>query len=451
VADNELVSRVRAAVASRLEDELEAMATETGNVVALDAHRDLARELIHAELDREARHDLATGGGGGLIGASEAEEAELARSVLDTLYGLGRLQALIDDPTIENININGADGVWVKRVGGAKERVDPVAADDDELIALIRHAATHLGPSERRFDTGSPMLDMRLPDGSRLSAVMAVAGRPAVSIRRHRFLDPADATLDRLVGLGAIDRGLQEFLAAAVRARKTMVIAGGTNAGKTTLLRALANEIPPHERLVTIEKSLELGLDSFTDAHPDCVALEARESNTEGQGAIAMSDLVRRGLRMDPDRVIVGEVLGDEVIDMLNAMSQGNEGSMCTIHANSSEGVFRRICAYAVQSAERLPAEATVLLIAGAVDLVIFIDQVDERHVGGGLRRFVGSVREVLGAEGTGVVSREVFRPASGADRRAVPGEAPECLDDLKRVGYDARLFRKLKGYWDSP
>lgn len=446
----ELVGRVRQAVASRLEAELEAMAAEDESLLAVVDTRARARELIAMELDSQATSDLEAGIGG-LITVSEADEERLAHSVLDTLYGLGRLQALIDDPSIENININGADGVWVKRVGGAKERVGPVADSDDELIALVRHAATHLGPSERRFDSGSPMLDMRLPDGSRLSAVMGVASRPALSIRRHRFLDPTDASLERLVELGAIDRGLREFLAAAVRARKTMVIAGGTNAGKTTLLRALANEVPSHERLVTIEKSLELGLDTFVDLHPDCVALEAREANTEGQGAVGMSDLVRRGLRMDPDRVIVGEVLGDEVIDMLNAMSQGNEGSLCTIHANSSEGVFRRICAYAVQSGERLPAEATVLLIAGAVDFVIFIDQLDERHTGGGLRRFVGSVREVLGAEGTQVLSREVFRPASGADRRAVPGEAPECGDDLHRAGYDAHLFRKAKGYWDTP
>jgi Flp pilus assembly CpaF family ATPase len=186
---------------------------------------------------------------------------------------------------------------------------------------------------------------------------MSVSARPAVSIRRHRFLTETEASLDRLVELGAIDIGLQGFLAAAVRARKTMVIAGGTNAGKTTLLRALANEIPAHERLVTIEKSLELGLDHMVGLHPDCVALEAREANTEGQGALGMNELVRRGLRMDPDRVIVGEVLGDEVIDMLNAMSQGNDGSLCTIHSNSSEGAFRRMCAYAVQSPEHLPRD----------------------------------------------------------------------------------------------
>ncbi len=444
---SELVERVRQAVASRLEEEMEALGAEGAPIESIDDHHRRARELIALEFDRQAQSELQSGTGG-LIELSQDQEDVLARSVLDRLYGLGRLQSLIDDPSIENININGADGVWVKRVGGGKERAPAVADSDEELIALIRHAAVHLSPSERRFDTGTPMLDMRLPDGSRLSAVMSVSARPAVSIRRHRFLVEEEASLDRLVELGAIDRGLREFLAAAVRARKTMVIAGGTNAGKTTLLRALANEIPPHERLVTIEKSLELGLDQFTNLHPDCVALEAREANTEGEGAVGMNELVRRGLRMDPDRVIVGEVLGDEVIDMLNAMSQGNEGSLCTIHSNSSEGAFRRICAYAVQSPEHLGVDATCLLIAGAVDFVIFVDQLDERHTGGSLRRFVGSVREVLGAEGTAVLSHEVFRPASGNDRRAVPGDAAACLDDLRRHGYDPRLFRRARGWW---
>jgi Flp pilus assembly CpaF family ATPase len=446
---SELAERVRQAVASRLESELESLSVEEARPGVVVDHRRRARELIADELDRQARFELESGEDG-LLGATVGEEEALARSVLDHLYGLGRLQALIDDPGIENININGADCVWVKRVGGVKERMAAVADSDEELIGLIRHAAVHLGPSERRFDTGTPMLDMRLPDGSRLSAVMSVSARPAVSIRRHRFLSEDEASLDRLEELGAIDRGLRGFLAAAVRARKTMVIAGGTNAGKTTLLRALANEIPPHERLVTIEKSLELGLDRMVGLHPDCVALEAREANTEGEGALGMNELVRRGLRMDPDRVIVGEVLGDEVIDMLNAMSQGNDGSLCTIHANSSAGAFRRICAYAVQSPEHLPAEATTLLIAGAVDFVVFVDQLDERHAGGTLRRYVGSVLEVLGAEGASVVSREVFRPASARDRRAVPGDAAACIDDLRRHGYDTALFRRAKGWWPA-
>ena len=233
-------------------------------------------------------------------------------------------------------------------------------------------------------------------------------------------------------------------MAAAVRARKNLIVAGGTNAGKTTMLRALANEIPASERLVTIENSLELGLDAFPDAHPDVVALEAREPNTEGEGAITMAQLVRRGLRMDPSRVIVGEVLGDEVLSMLEAMSQGNDGSMCTIHANSSASVFRRIATYAIKSAERLPVEATNLLVAGAIDFVVFIDQRDETPVGGRHLRYVSSVREVLDAEGTMIVSNEVFRP--GTDGRAVADVPIRCLADLERHGYD----HALTGRWAS-
>jgi Flp pilus assembly CpaF family ATPase len=181
------------------------------------------------------------------------------------------------------------------------------------------------------------------------------------------------------------------------------------------------------------------------------VALEAREPNTEGEGAVSMSSLVRRALRMDPDRVIVGEVLGDEVIDMLNAMSQGNDGSLCTMHANSSEAVFRRLCTYAIQAPERLAPEATNLLTAGAITFVVFIAMVNEqgqkyRNEGGGLLRFVHSIREVVGAQGLEVHSREVFRP--GGDGRAVPGDPIGCLADLVRNGYDPRNFEQKEGFW---
>ena len=168
---------------------------------------------------------------------------------------------------------------------------------------------------------------------------------------------------------------LAAFLSAAVAARKNIMIAGATNAGKTTLLRALANEIPPHERLITVERALELGLGEFEDLHPNVVAFEERLPNSEGQGAIPMAELVRRSLRMNPSRVIVGEVLGDEIVTMLNAMSQGNDGSLSTIHANSSLEVFNRICTYAIQSVERLPADATMMLIAGAIDFVVFVER----------------------------------------------------------------------------
>jgi Flp pilus assembly CpaF family ATPase len=211
------------------------------------------------------------------------------------------------------------------------------------------------------------------------------------------------------------------------------MIAGATNAGKTTLLRALANEIPPLERLITVERALELGLGEFADLHPNVVPLEERLPNSEGQGAIGMGELVRRSLRMNPSRVIVGEVLGDEIVTMLNAMSQGNDGSLSTIHANSSLEVFNRICTYAIQSAERLPTDATMMLIAGAIDFVVFVERRNDYAEGGGLRRIVSSVREVNGVDGR-VLSSEVFEP--GPDGRGVPAAPIACVQELMAVGY---------------
>jgi len=226
---------------------------------------------------------------------------------------------------------------------------------------------------------------------------------------------------------------LAGFLSAAVAARKNIMIAGATNAGKTTLLRALANEIPPHERLITVERSLELGLGEFKDLHPNVVAFEERLPNSEGVGAVDMADLVRRSLRMNPSRVIVGEVLGDEIVTMLNAMSQGNDGSLSTIHSNSSMEVFNRISTYAIQATERLPMEATQMLIAGALDFVVFVRKQNDYQHGGGLTRYVESIREVTGWDGR-VLSGEVFAP--GPDGRAAAHAPIACMDELEHYGY---------------
>jgi len=223
------------------------------------------------------------------------------------------------------------------------------------------------------------------------------------------------------------------FLTAATAARKNIMIAGATNAGKTTLLRAIVNQIPSGERLVTVERALELGIDHFPELHPNVVALEERLPNAEGEGAISMAGLVRRSLRMNPSRVIVGEVLGDEIVTMLNAMTQGNDGSLSTIHANSAMEVFNRITTYAVQAAERLPVEATHMLIAGALDFVVFIEKRNDYSRGGSLRRFVSSVREITGIDGR-VLSSEIFTP--GPDGRAVPHAPVSCLPDLASYGY---------------
>jgi len=434
-----LVRRLRQRVAEALSERRKA-AEAGGRPLSFEDRRALTAELIDEELAALTRARIESGEGP--LGLDE--EAELAQAIHDAIHGLGPLQRLLEDEDNTDIHANGCERVWIKRADGTKVAGPPLASTDAEMIELIRMAGARMGIAERRFDAASPELDLRLPDGSRLSAVMEVSARPSLSIRRHRFLR---LSLGDLVDLGALDQALAGLLAAAVRARKNIVVAGGTGAGKTTMLRALAAEVAPEERLITIENTLELGLDADDDAHPDVVALESRLANTEGEGGISMRQLVRRALRMDPDRVIVGEVLGDEILDLLNAMSQGNDGSMSTIHARSSEGVFRRIASYAIQSSERLPVEATALLIANAVDLVVFIDQRYERH--GGVRwrrRFVSSVLEVVGADDRLVVSNDVFRP--GPDGRAVPGVPLRGLDDLVAEGFDPTLLDRPGGWW---
>jgi Flp pilus assembly CpaF family ATPase len=455
------VSRLRSEVADDL-------AAAAGHELAIDDRRELARQLVSLRLRQHSADLMADG----LPPLESQDELRVARTVLDALFGLGRLQALIDDPTIENIDVNGCDRIWVTYADGTKESVEPIAESDSEMTEMLRSAAARFGLSERRFDVSHPELDLRLPDGSRLSALMSVVRRPAVSIRRHRYVD---LTVADLVRMGALDDGTAGLLTAAVRARKNIVIGGAMNSGKTTLIRALAAAISPRERIVTIEQAFELGLDSMPDRHPDLVALEARPANSEGEGAITVARLVRRALRMNADRVIVGEVLGDEVLPMLNAMSQGRSGSMCTIHADSSLGIFNRLASYAVQAPERLPLDSTSTLVAGAVHFAVFVEAMDVQrspsdhrrpegwHSDGGSQhpapgaerfeavrrhRFVSSIREVVGAEGAQVISNEVVRADRNGRTTQVAPLRSSTLEDLVAHGYDPVAHRVGAGRW---
>jgi len=424
--DQRVVRRLREEVADLLSRQRREDAVAGIPSMTSEDERQYARAVIGRVLDLHARSELSLGN----TPPTTDEETELAEGIHAALFGVGRLQPLLDDPMVENIDINGCDQVFVGYSDGRELVMPPVAESDEELIELIQLLGAYSGLSSRSFDAANPQLDLRLPDGSRLSAVMGVTQRPAVSIRRSRL---SRVTLDDLVRNGSVHRELAAFLSAAVSARKNIMIAGATNAGKTTMLRALAHEIRPAERLITVERALELGLGEFPDLHPNVVAMEERLPNSEGQGSIGMGDLVRRSLRMNPSRVIVGEVLGDEIVTMLNAMSQGNDGSLSTIHANSSLEVFNRICTYAIQSTERLPTDATMMLIAGAIDFVIFVERRNEYADGGQLRRIVTSVREVNGVDGR-VLSSEVFSP--GPDGRAVPAAPISCIEELIQVGY---------------
>jgi Flp pilus assembly CpaF family ATPase len=424
--DHGLVKRFRQEAGDRISEQRRLDQVSGVPPMSSEDERQFARAVIAQILEDYARTEINMG----RTPPDAAAEETYAAAVHAALFGVGRLQPLLDDPEVENIDINGCDQVFVGYSDGRELQGDPVAETDEELVELIQVLGAYSGLSSRPFDSANPQLDLRLPDGSRLSAVMDVTRRPALSIRRARL---GKVFLADLVGNGTVTPEMGTFLSAVVQARKNVMIAGATNAGKTTLLRALANVIGPAERLITVERALELGLDQFPELHPNVVAFEERLPNSEGLGAISMGELVRRSLRMNPSRVIVGEVLGDEIVTMLNAMSQGNDGSLSTIHANSSAEVFNRISTYALQAQERLPIEASHMLVAGAIDFVVFIQRRNDYERGGTLRRVITSVREVNGIDGR-VLSSEVF--AEGTDGRAYPHAPVSCLEELLAHGY---------------
>jgi pilus assembly protein CpaF len=432
-----VVRQIRRTVAELLTRATRAHETATGTPMPTEERDALTRRLIVEALDAYATSEMDAG----RPPPRPEVESRVARTVTDTLLGAGGLQPWLNNPDVEGIVANGCDQVFVTFSGNRTERVDPIADTDEEMADLVRMLAARTGNDERRWDRASPMLNLQLPDGSRLNAVMDVTKRPCVSVRRHRFMT---MTLPELVELGTIDLALGEFFRAAVAARLNTVVGGATSAGKTTFLRGLASVIGPRERLVTIEDTYELGFDQDHGPHPNVVAMQARDANVEGEGAISMAALFRNGLRMSPDRVFVGEVRGDEVIELLNAMSQGNDGSLSTIHASSSAGVFRKLALYAAQSPQRLDQQTTNLHIAEGLHLVIQLRLTLDG------RRFVTSVREVADADGLQVASNEIFRP--GPDGRAVPGAPPstDLMDKLVYHGFDPSLLQRRDGWWDT-
>ena len=404
------------------------------------AERDaLARAILDEAVRAHSEQELMANR---VLVAKDAEQ-HVITEVINEVFGMAGLSPLLEDPSIETININRFDRVFVQYHDGGRAQVGPIAASNDELTDLVRMLAARVGSEERRFDRGAPSVNLQLPGGERLFAVMALTpgGVSALSIRRHGY---RTVTLPELRTLGTLDAGLEHFLRSLVRSRKNVLITGGTGCGKTTLLRALASEMDPMERIVTIEDAFELGLDIDPAIHADVTAFQAREANVEGQGEVTQAELVRWALRMSPDRVIVGEVRGPELVPMLNAMSQGNDGSMATLHASSSRIAFTRLASYAAQGADRLPLEATNLLVASAVHFVVHLTRGVDRTT-----RVVSSIREVVGADGPQVISNEVYRP--GADRRARPVAGAlrtDTLDDLADVGFDPTILENPDGWW---
>jgi pilus assembly protein CpaF len=321
------------------------------------------------------------------------EQARIQSDLLDEVFGLGPLEPLLRDPRVSDILVNSKDKVFVER-GGRLTRTDTVFRDDRHLLQIIDRIVSRVG---RRVDESSPMVDARLPDGSRVNAIippLALDG-PSMSIRRFGT-GPVQA--NQLVELKSISAEMMQVIEAAARARLTILISGGTGAGKTTLLNILSRNIPQTERVITIEDAAELQL-----AQENLVRLETRPPNIEGQGAVRQRQLLINCLRMRPDRIILGEVRGEEAFDMLQAMNTGHEGSMATIHANTPRDALTRLESMVAMSGLNLTERTVRQQIASALNIVVQVSRMSDGS------RKVMSVSEVTGMEENIISMQEIF------------------------------------------
>lgn len=327
------------------------------------------------------------------LAVSRHEMENLAREMVDELTGFGPLEELIRDDRINDILVNGTNCIYVERAG-ILNKTDLRFIDDEHVLRVIRRILAPLG---RRVDESSPMVDARLPDGSRVNAIippLALDG-PCLSIRKFRK-DPLQAT--DLLASGTFDEHMLSFLQLAVSRRSNILISGGTGSGKTTLLNVLSRFISPYERLVTIEDAAELQL-----GHDHVVRLETRPPNVDGHGEVTARDLMRNALRMRPDRVLLGEVRGNEVMDMLQAMNTGHDGCMSTVHANNPRDALLRLemlSGFAGYMGDELTLKH---MIASALDLIVQVGRLSDG------RRRVLAVSEVLGVQDSRIVTNELF------------------------------------------
>ncbi len=402
---------------------------------AEDDRRELARAIV-GDLVREK---VAADTFRGRRTLDQADRAGLTAAVLDALFGLGRLQPLVDDPTIENIEITGFDTVVIERTDGTLDRGSPIAGSDAELLDFLQFlAARRPDAAERPFSSASPRLHLNLPGSrARLAALAWVSHRPIVRIRKHGL---TDVTLDDLVELGTLDRTLSSFLAAAVAARASIVISGSMGAGKTTLLRALARTLPPMEAIATLETEYELFLHEGGHHHR-VIALEARpgsgERTADGRpaGEITVEDLFVDVLRLNVSRIIVGEVRGGEAAAMFKAMQAG-AGSLSTIHAKTAADTIERL-ALAVHSTGGSESYAD-RLVAAHIDFIVHVSlHIDP--ITGDRGRVVDEVIEVTRGEAGRPAINDVFVP--GPTGVAIAQTAPARLPQLVAAGFDPSPF----------
>lgn len=398
------------------------MLIEEINLVALESlPREEMRKQVHDFVSEKARDER--------LAINVAELESLVDDIVDEMVGLGPLEPLLKDPDIADILINGHENCFVEKKGRL-QKVNIPFKDEAHLLRVISKIVAAVG---RRVDESQPMVDARMADGSRFNAAIrpiAVDG-PLVSIRKF---SKDKLGLHKLVEFGALTQVIAEVLAAAVHARKTTIISGGTGTGKTTMLNALSAFIPEDERLITIEDAAELQLQQ-----PHVARMETRPANIEGQGELKQRDLVKNALRMRPDRVILGECRGEEAFDMLQAMNTGHEGSMATIHANTPRDAISRLEQMLGMTGMPMTVQSIRSQISGAIEIIVQLTRLSDG------KRKVTSVAEVTGMEGDVIQMQEIFRfvrTGTEADGSIVghfeaTGIRPRFLEDLRAMGIE--------------
>nr|WP_314634265.1 CpaF family protein [uncultured Janthinobacterium sp.] len=376
--------------------------------------RDELRSLVERLLDEEA------------VVINDAERRNLTRDIRNEMLGFGPLETLLSDPTVSDILVNGHQQVYVER-RGKLELTDVVFNDDAHLMKIIDKIVSRVG---RRIDESSPMVDARLPDGSRVNAIippLAIDG-PVMSIRRFS-VDPL--RLADLVAYASMTAEMAEVLQGLGKAKMNILISGGTGSGKTTMLNVISGFIGNTERIVTVEDAAELQLQQ-----PHVVRLETRPPNIEGKGEVSQRALVRNALRMRPDRIILGEVRGAEALDMLGAMNTGHEGSMATIHANTPRDAITRLENMISMAAANLPSKAIRQQISSAVSVVVQVS----RLIDG--KRKVTSIQEITGMEGDVITMQEIF-----SFKQTGVGEGGAVVGYFSASGIRPRFLERLKSF----
>ncbi|MHC2066201.1 CpaF family protein [Bremerella sp. T1] len=416
------------------------LANESGSVNYLNVKADLHRTLLddldrrnligasESDLNRFVRDFVDQALEETVVPLNDQERARLVDDLLEETLGVGPLASLMADPAVTDILVNGPHQIYVERFGQL-EQTKVQFRDDDHLIRIIQRIASRVG---RRIDEGSPMVDARLADGSRVNATLppATIDGPTLSIRRF---GKRRLRADDLLQLGMFSETMHQFLQYMVIGRRNILVSGGTGSGKSTFLGAVAESIPDRERIVTIEDAAELMLDQT-----HVVRMETRPPNVEGRGVITSRDLMVNSLRMRPDRIIIGEVRSGEALDMLQAMNTGHDGSLTTIHANSPRDALSRLETMVLMAGLDLPSRAIREQIVSAIQVIVHVRRYED-----GVRR-VESIAEIAGLEGNTPQLQEIYRfRHQGREGKRIQGQhqstgiVPRVVDQLRALGTD--------------